>query len=259
MRKFNRHQPRSLRFLLLLVAAGALLLMASFSPCANGQGLIAYYNFEDGLPPFPSRPPDFTSEGEIAFFGVGSPNGDRPITTTYGALSMANVSSTFTDNKWPTDPDPSLVGLGLSRAGLNNGSVFDINLNTPQGFFSNMTVSFAVNSLGNGFTAAIISFSTDGGGTFSASVPQAIPSSGVATISVALPSAANNTPLLIVRIALTGGTSNDPQPESVLDNITIAGTIVPEPTTVAGGLLGVLGLCWFQRRRLLSSLRLRRT
>jgi hypothetical protein len=33
---------------------------------------------------------------------------------------------------------------------------------------------------------------------------------------------------------------------------------VPEPTTIAGGLLGVLGLCWFQRRRLIRSVRLRR-
>ena len=255
MRKFKRHQPRSLRFRLLLVAAGALLLMAAFAPRANAQGLIAYYNFEDGVAG--TRPPDFTSE-PFAFFGAGSPNGDRPITTDYGALSMANVTSTFTNNKFAGDPDPSLIGLGLSRAGANNGSVFNINLNTSQGFFSNMTVSFAVNSLGNGFSAATITFSTDGGVTFAPSVPQAIPSSGVNIISLALPSAANNTPLLIVQIALTGGTSNDPNPESVVDNITVSGTIVPEPATVAGGLLGVLGLCWFQRRRLIGSLRLRR-
>ena len=38
-----------------------------------------------------------------------------------------------------------------------------------------------------------------------------------------------------------------------IDNIQINGTIVPEPATVAGGLLGVLGLCWHQRRRLIGS------
>jgi hypothetical protein len=30
--------------------------------------------------------------------------------------------------------------------------------------------------------------------------------------------------------------------------------IVPEPATVVGGVLGVMGLCWHQRRRLIRSL-----
>jgi hypothetical protein len=42
--------------------------------------------------------------------------------------------------------------------------------------------------------------------------------------------------------------------ETIIDNVRVDGTIVPEPTTVAGGLLGVLGLCWHQRRRLRSIL-----
>ena len=43
-----------------------------------------------------------------------------------------------------------------------------------------------------------------------------------------------------------------------IDNIQVNGTAVPEPATVAGGLLGVLGLCWHQRRRLICCVRLRR-
>jgi hypothetical protein len=42
-----------------------------------------------------------------------------------------------------------------------------------------------------------------------------------------------------------------------LDNIVVTG--VPEPSTILGGLLGALGLCWSQRRVLVRSLRLRRT
>ena len=85
-----------------------------------------------------------------------------------------------------------------------------------------------------------------------------LPTSGTIIVSATLPSAANNTPLLIVRIELTGGQSNGTNLQNVIDNVTIGGTIVPEPATVAGGLLGVLGLCWFQRRRLIGALRLRR-
>jgi hypothetical protein len=73
-----------------------------------------------------------------------------------------------------------------------------------------------------------------------------------------VPAAANNQPLLVLRLVFTGGTSNGNNPETQIDNLVIGGTIVPEPATVAGGLLGVLGLCWFQRRRLISALRLRR-
>jgi hypothetical protein len=58
-------------------------------------------------------------------------------------------------------------------------------------------------------------------------------------------------PNLVLRMVFTGGTSNGNNPQTQIDNILIGGTIVPEPATVAGGLFGVLGLCWFQRRRLI--------
>jgi PEP-CTERM motif len=61
-----------------------------------------------------------------------------------------------------------------------------------------------------------------------------------------------------LRLLFTGGSSNGNDLQFQLDNIQINGT-VPEPATVAGGLLGVLGLCWFQRRRLIRSVRFRRT
>ena len=57
---------------------------------------------------------------------------------------------------------------------------------------------------------------------------------------------------LVLRLLFTGGQSNGVDLQFQLDNIQIDGT-VPEPATVAGGLLGVLGLCWFQRRRLIRS------
>ena len=57
-------------------------------------------------------------------------------------------------------------------------------------------------------------------------------------------------PNLLVRLHFTNGQSNGNNIQNIIDNIQINGTVVPEPATVAGGLLGVLGLCWFQRRRL---------
>ena len=65
--------------------------------------------------------------------------------------------------------------------------------------------------------------------------------------------------MLVLRLHFTKGQSNGVDLQNQIDNIQVNGTAVPEPATVAGGLLGVLGLCWFQRRRLIRSVRFRRT
>ena len=51
MRKFKRFPPRTLRFRLLLILAGALLLMAALVPRANAQTVatLVYFNFEDAV------------------------------------------------------------------------------------------------------------------------------------------------------------------------------------------------------------------
>jgi hypothetical protein len=152
------------------------------------------------------------------------------------------------------------TGLGLDRSGENPGAL-DIPLFSSQGFFSNMTVSFAINSDGNGYTVASFSFSTDGGGTFSTPGQATTILTGPGQIiTFTVPAAANNQNLLVLRITFSGGQSNGVNLQNIVDNIQVNGTIVPEPATVAGGLLGVLGLCWHQRRRLRFVLpRFRRT
>ena len=145
-------------------------------------------------------------------------------------------------------------------AHLNSPANFDIPLFTAQGFFQNMSVSFAINVTGNGFTTAALWYSTNGGGTFTQAPGQIfnLPPSGTTVVSFSVPAAANNAPLLVLRLQFTGGQSNGDNLQDIIDNIQINGTIVPEPATVAGGLLGVLGLCWHQRRRLIRSVRFRK-
>ena len=253
MRTFKTCQPRGLPFRLFLVVAGALLLMAAFAPRANAQ-LIAYYNFEDGTI---GGPPDFTSDFP-AFFRAGGPNGDAVITTNYGILSMGGVTPGLPLNVAPGDPQGNELRLGLRRSTPNNGSHFDIPLNSSQGFFRNMTVTFATNGNGNGFANVQLFYSTNGGGTFIAG-PSVVLTGALQLVTLPVPVGANNTPLLTLRLVFTGGTSNGNDLQTSVDNIQVGGTIVPEPATVAGGLLGVLGLCWFQRRRLIRSVRFRRT
>jgi hypothetical protein len=123
-----------------------------------------------------------------------------------------------------------------------------------------MSISFAVNVAGNGFSTVALWYSTNGGVTFTPAPGQTfnLPPSGTLVVSFSVPAAANNAPLLVLRLQFTGGQSSGNNLQDTLDNVQINGTIVPEPATVTGGLLGVLGLCWHQRRRLIRSVRFRK-
>jgi hypothetical protein len=223
------------------------MLVAAFAPGANAA-LIAYFNFEG--PPTPPYPVNMMSS-PLGFVST-------TMTTNYNAAATSSQPGVPL-NVVPGDV-PNLTALGLSASSLNDPANFDIPLFSPQGLFQNMSISFAVNVAGNGFSTVALWYSTNGGGTFTMAPGQTftLPNSGAVVVSFVVPAAANNAPLLVLRLQFTGGQSSGTNLQDTIDNIQINGTIVPEPATVAGGLLGVLGLCWHQRRRLIRSVRFRR-
>jgi hypothetical protein len=240
MRKFKTCRSRTLAFRLLLIVAGALMLMAAFAPRANAS-LIAYFNFEDSTN---GGAPDFHSDSPPAFLGSTT-----IITTNYGAGDMNSLAPGLALNVAPGDLDPNLLALNLRRSNPNNGAHFDIPLFAAPTLFTNMTVTFATQGNGNGFHLVQLFYSTNGGGTFTAG-PSVVLTTALQLVTLAVPVGANNAPLLVLRLVFTGGTSNGNDNQTQIDNIQVNGTIVPEPATVAGGLFGILGLCWHQRRRL---------
>jgi len=230
---------------------GALMLLAALAPRANAS-LIAYYNFE-GTPTAPY--PVNTESHPPAFFSSGN-----NLIISFNTNSLVAVNPGLPQNLYPGDPAPNLTALGFNRSGANSPAHLDIPLFSSQGFFQDMTLSFAINAQGNGFTTANLYYSTNGGGSFTLFHTEALPEGGTIIVSAAVPIVANNAPSLVLRIELDGGQSNGTNLQNIMDNIRVEGTIVPEPATVVGGLLGVLGLCWHQRRRLRSVLpRSRRT
>jgi hypothetical protein len=241
---FGRQRPgRSRTFRLLLVVWGALMLMAAFAPSARAD-LIAYFNFEDSIE---GGPPDFTSDSPPAFLGES---------TVIGSNINSNAATSVTPgldlNRWPTDPDPNNLALGISHSLANSPGNLDIPLPTSKGFFQDMSISFAIHVLGNGYSKVTLFYSTDGGVTFTDSGRSRIFTTvALQLVTLPVPTAANNVPDLVLRLQFTGGQSNGANVQDIIDNIRVEGTIVPEPTTIAGGLLGVLGLCWHQRRRLI--------
>ncbi len=140
-----------------------------------------------------------------------------------GALTLSPTAN------FRVDINGTNAGSGYDRIQVNTGGVLILN--------SNLVVTVGTTlSLGQTFT--ILDKVVAGGivGTFAG-----IPQGGTVTGS-------NGT---VFSVNYTGGDGND-----IVLMVTAAP--VPEPTTIAGGLLGVLGLCWLQRRRLIRCLRLRR-
>ena len=164
MRKFKTRRPHSLPFRLLVILAGALLLLAAFAPCANAQGLLRFYDFEatgTGYPVnlgshFPAQQTGFTLNLESTTGGIPYP----VINTLVGPPTQLNL---------PPGAPPSTVSLGIQRAGVTNLNM-EIPFISATGIYDIDSVSFAVGSNGNGFLQVALQMSTDGGLTF-ANIP----------------------------------------------------------------------------------------
>jgi hypothetical protein len=258
MRKFKRFPPRSLWFRSLLILAGAFALLAAFTPQANAQFLIRYYDME-GAPDTPPYPVNLDSHVPAVEIGAGTTlfldNGTPG--TPFPAIRTGQVPGIPLNV--PPGAAPNLTAIGFRRSGQSPLGV-QIPMPSSQGIYDVTSVSFAYGSNGNGWANVVLQMSTDAGLTFAnISAVIALPATPGSVVMIAVPAGTtlgfNN---LVLRLLFTGGQSNGNDLQFELDNIQINGNIIPEPATVAGGLLGVLGLCWQQRRRLMRSVRFRR-
>ena len=243
---------------LFLALTGALILMAFIAPRANAT-LIVYFNFEDQAPP-PSSPPPFNPGFDgvadtIAADGFGGQQNslltmNGYTITDFGTGPALAIAGT---NRAPGDTDQTNnSALVMNRTSKNNGAYLQFNVNTIN--LQDLSLSFAVDNNGNGFNHAQLSYSSTGApGTFTdvgsaitiTNSANTIVSTGTFNIPLADQSATG-----VFRLTFSGGQSNGNNRETAIDNIQLGATVVPEPATVLGGLLGVLGLCWFQRRRI---------
>ena len=265
MRKFNICSRRSLPFRLLVILAGAFLLLAAFAPCvkADCPACIRFYDFEGPVGPSGvvgqgSHPPAI-EQGNLAPFNVLFQN-DNGSNYTVGNLS-AEVNNPIGLLNLPVGANPNVVSLGLHSSGVAHLNLV-MNFPSAAGIYDIQSVSFASRGSGNGFQQVTLQFRAGTAGAWTdLSVVTTIPTSDtIITLTNTLhPGGTLGVPNLFVRLHFTNGQSNGSDLQNVIDNIQVNGVVVPEPATVAGGLLGVLGLCWHQRRRLIRSVRFRRT
>jgi hypothetical protein len=265
----QKRVSRSRTFRSLFVAvAGALLLTAALVPRANAI-VIEYYNFEDGtLGAHPNDPGIVDTAADVVGApdfnpGGGIQGGNLTITNTTGPGDIFDTTG-LTLNRTVGDKDTAAPfggtpgqALSFHRTAANQGASVCFTVDTT--LLVDLSLSFAIDNSGNGYTNVDltingVSTTTGAGQTILNTSSQLFTfNSSNSTINDA--ALTGNVEFCLV---FTGGQSNGANGQTTIDNIVLGGTVIPEPTTVAGGLLGVLGLCWHQRRRLIRSMRLRR-
>jgi hypothetical protein len=224
------------------ITMGVLILMAMAAPSARAA-LETYYDFENN---------SLTSDG-----GLQSTN----ITGTVGIVgpedfgSGTNVNAVTlpsTDHSLFTEAEAAGTPASFTLGGLTTTGLTDVNL------------SFALLSGGTGaFTDLSLRYSIDGGATFSA--PFATVSNltsyttytgpptfsfDVSTLSGGLVDNVSGSKLFF-EFSFSGPVE-EARAATFVDNIQV--TAVPEPSSYIGALFGLVGLCWFQRRWLMTRL-----
>jgi hypothetical protein len=251
----------------LLVLGGAFALLAAFTPRANADcpGCLRFYDMERPAGTFGvgqgSHPPA-TQQGEgfgIGLFGFAFQNDDG---TAYTNTNLSAVTGQepggVGDTNFPSGANPNDLSLKVVSSGQAHLNIV-MDFTSATGIYDINSVSFAHEGSGNGFQQVTLQASTNGGATWvNLSAIHDLPT-GLTTIVLTNTNFSTvGFPNLLIRLHFENGQSNGNNTQNLIDNIQVNGTAVPEPATVAGGLLGVLGLCWHQRRRLRSFLPLSR-
>jgi hypothetical protein len=237
--------------------AVALILAAALAPRADAD-VVAYFNFEGNT---------FTSVAEPGPGGMypflqnqtilNSPT--NPFSPG-GLLVVPGVGTTMNQLAGDVTPTNSALALRGNTNGTATLNCFRFGVNTTG--YAQASLSFALQSVGNGtqFSQMQVRYSTNGGASFTVTpeglvtIPHTDTAFHIYTFNI---SGAGNTANALIEVCFTGSTTNAGVNVTRLDNLQI-NAIVPEPATVTGGVLGVMGLCWYQRRRLIRSLRWRR-
>ena len=227
---------------------GVLILMAMAAPSARAA-LETYFDFEDNLP-FASDSPGLQATGLNPILGSISAE-DSGTGTPVNAVTPSMNSSFFVT---PTFAFPT---TSFTLGGLTTTGLTDVNL------------SFALLSTATtSFTTLGLFYSTDGGVTFSpksfatvSNLTSHTTYTGPPTFSFDVSALTNGAvdnisgSNLFFEFVFIGGTPVDTLNVTRIDNIQV--TAVPEPSSYIGALFGLVGLCWFQRRRFTRLLSLR--
>ena len=240
------------------ITMGVLMLMAVAAPSAHAR-LLTYYDFEDGN--FTSDAPGLQTT-TISFTSSSYPGGNLTVDGTVAKPVGTSLNSVTPSTIMALD------AMGNTTGGVGTQYCFMLGGLTTTNL-TDIVLSFAILSQGNGgqFTTLNLLYSTTGiAGTYTLFATDAalqthtaysLDSFNVSALTGGAVEGISGSNLFF-EFCFTGSSNNANGNNTFLDNIQVTGAAVPEPSTYIGGLLGIAGLCWFQRRRLVRSLRLGR-
>jgi hypothetical protein len=228
-----------LRFLSFLgITMGVLILMAMAAPSARAA-LETYYDFEDGN--FTSDSPGLqptSIQDTFGFFAFPAGTG-----TTVNAVTPITTNTALTLHPF--------FGAGdFELGGLTTTGLTDVNLSfallsaATGGSFTDLSLRYSTTGVNGPYT----SFASVTNLTSHTDYNPALTFDVSALTGGAVDGVSGNK--LFFRFLFFGATDGDAA--TFIDNIQV--TAVPEPSSYIGSLLGLLGLCWYQRRRLMTRL-----
>jgi hypothetical protein len=153
----------------------------------------------------------------------------------------------------PTGADPNhALDLGGNTTMSQPMFCFTFTVNTQN--TTNLCLSFALKSVGNGSFTTVSVFTTPGGASpdnpITLSTPNIIQDGAYHTYNFDISGAAGSANATI-EICLSNSPNSNQANHTFIDNIQVNSEVcVPEPTSAISGVLSVVGLCWFQRRRI---------
>jgi len=253
-------QCKNVRFPSLLgLTMGVFMLMALGAPSAHATFLLTYFNFEDGNltadPPGQQLTPTIFNDTTNPY-----PTGQFGVTAGVGT----------TDNTPPGNVQTTNSALDLQgNANITAGSNYCLDLGPVNTLGkTGISLSFALASIGNGgqFDVITAAWGTNGT-TYGNTITLALDSSLIGKNTMNNPpvyqvvtgdlTGADNLSSVFIQFCFSAKGNAANGNHTYLDNIQVTAA-APEPSTYISGLLGVVGLCWYQRRRVACFLRLRR-
>jgi hypothetical protein len=253
---------------LLVAAAGALALTAAFAPVANGAttALQVYFNFnteaDHAMPPYTSVPVGTYASGEPLQQTTLFSDATHPFP---GGQLLIDSAAGTTANQFSLDGSGAggaLDVMGQAAGAAATQYCFDIGSFSTVGLHD-LSLSFAIKAVttapGGAFTTLQLAYGTNGTTwtTFDTILINQDGSFHIINDSLPNNGTVNGQSTFYLQFCFSGATNASGH--VYVDNIQIAA--VPEPSTYIGGLLGllgVLGLCWYQRQCLVRGLSFRR-
>lgn len=233
---------------------------------AHAQSSIYVYNFNDTTGTAPATGADQGPLFSVDRVNQGAPAGGSALSTSFAAANVVNFAGTTVnaDNGDVAGQALALQGGGATGAITNNGAYLQATANLTG--FQNIGFSFAGQKTASGFSNNTLSYSLNGGQTFTtfASAINLPTAFAAQTFDFSGVTGLNNNANAIFRLTFDGATTATGN--NRLDNLIISGTtlggtpiVAPVPeasTTVSLGLMLALGGLAFAVKKKKSSVAL---